>query len=118
MKLKVDYENKKIIMGREFAKRAAVVGSKEYLALQLCRKENQGFEIVRRTIKKAKSKQTYKGLSYVFIEKYIASHPDSDIRMSEYKELRLREECRRTKYANIRKWFLKKYPEAVSGEKI
>ena len=109
--LKIDFQNKQIIMTAKFFSRAQFVDTEEYELLQKCRKENPGFEVVRRTIKKCVGKQSFKGLTYEYMEKYISTHADAGMRMREYQKLRLASECRAVKYSAIRSWFLKTYPE-------
>jgi len=107
VKITVDYENKRIIMSRKFAKLAAIVGSREYSILQACKNEKDGYEVIIKKIKKSRTKESYKGLSYCFIERYIASHKDSGVHLPVYKELRRRG----MKYPYIKRWFLTTYPD-------
>ena len=64
-------------------------------------------------IKRNPDKETYRGLTYAYMERYIETHANADEIMEEYKELRLISEChcKARRYPKIKKWFLKKYPE-------
>ena len=55
----------------------------------------------------------YRGLTYQYMENYIATHANAASIMEEYKELRLQAKCHSIRYANIKKWFLAMYPEVA-----
>ena len=68
------------------------------------------YTIIIREIKKT-PKESYKGLTYAYMEYYITTHENAEARMAEYNEIRLRAECHDMKYGNIKKWFLSAYPK-------
>lgn len=103
--IKINYEEKLIVVSRKFSDKAKIYNSTEYRTLISCRKDNPGFEIVIKTIRKNNQKVTYKGLSYDFIEKYLLEHNDAE----NYAEYKLLKKIHR--YQEVKKWFLKKYPE-------
>ena len=116
--LKVDYENKSLVMDRTFAKSAKIVGSKEYDLLQNARAAYPKYEVTVRSIKRNASKECYKGLTYAFMEDYIMTHENSNDVMkvlNEFAEMRLVSQChsRAFRYPVIKNWFLNKYPEIV-----
>ena len=78
--------------------------------LQRARKDYPDYTPV---IKRNPDKETYKGLTYAYMERYIESHENAVEIMAEYRELRLISEChcKARRYPKIKKWFLKKYPE-------
>ena len=85
----VDFDEKRIILGAAFSEKAKFPGSKEYITLQGVRHDFPDFTVVVRTIKKPTRKESYKGLHYPYMERYIAGHdPDGSIR-KEYDKLRL-----------------------------
>jgi hypothetical protein len=45
------------------------------------------------------------------MERYIASHANSDMRMKEYQEMRFRAECHEVPFSEVKKWFIACYPE-------
>lgn len=67
----------------------------------------------------AKSKESFKGLTYEYMEKYIAAHDDEDKTiMADYEMLRATSDeaesssCRMaSSYGEIKKWFFEKFPE-------
>lgn len=116
--LKVDYENKALVMDRTFAKSAQIVGSNEYRLLQEARASYPNYTVMLRQIKKNSAKECYNGLTYQFMEDYIATHEDPETvidALNEFAELRLISQChsKAFRYPTIKKWFLNKYPEIV-----
>lgn len=114
--LKVDFEKKAIIMDRTFAKNCADTRSEEYAQLQRVRADYPSFTVSTRTCKKNPEKESYKGLTYAYMEHYILTHEDKDSVLEvldEYNELRLIAEChsKSRRYPTIKRWFLAKYPE-------
>lgn len=116
--IKVDFANKRIIMDRAFAKSCADPGSDEYAQLQRVRQDYPNFTVSTRTCKKNENKESYKGLTYAYMEHYIITHEKSERVLEvldEYNELRLIAEChsRSRRYPVIKRWFLAKYPEIM-----
>ena len=111
--LRIDFTKNEIIMSRSFEKCASIAGSEEYRRLQLVRQDYPTFSVVRRSIKKAPTKETYAGLTYTYMEAYIASHDNADTNMKVYGELRLIGACHKVSYPTIKKWFLETYPEVA-----
>lgn len=116
--LRVDFSNKRIIMDRAFAKNSADTRSEEYAHLQRVRQDYPTFTVSTRTCKKNENKESYKGLTYDYMEHYILTHEDKGTvleALDEYNELRLIAEChsRSRRYPVIKRWFLAKYPEIM-----
>jgi len=111
--LRIDFAKSHIVMSRNFEKCASIAGSEEYRRLQAVRQDYPTFSVVRREIKKAPSKETYAGLTYTYMENYIANHDNADEIKKVYDELRLIGACHKVSYPTIKKWFLETYPEIV-----
>lgn len=116
--LKIDFANRTIIMDREFAKNASNTFSAEYQKLQAVRAENPDFTVVRKTIKKNPKKESYKGLTYQYMEDYITMHEPKESRkavLDEFYEKRLISQCHSQafRYPVIKQWFLERYPEIM-----
>lgn len=111
--LKVDCASNNLVMDRTFAKAARIVGSKEYIMLQDARRDYPNFTVVRREIKRNAAKECYRGLTYKYMEEYIASHENAEALRKKYDELRLLAECHSIRYPTIKKWFLNTYPEVA-----
>lgn len=114
--LKIDFANRQIIMDREFAKNASNTFSAEYQKLQAVRAENPDFTVVRKTIRKNPKKETYKGLTYQYMEDYITTHEPRETRkavLDEFENMILISKCHSQafRYPVIKKWFLDRYPE-------
>ena len=108
--IKVNYEERTIIVSRPFAIRAANPKSSEYHQLTDVQITHSEYEIVIRTIKQPKIDR-HKGLTYSYMEYYITTHENAEARMAEYNEIRLRAECHSMKYGHVKKWFLSTYPQ-------
>ena len=111
--LRVDFAKNEIVMSRQFEKCASIAGSEEYRRLQTVRLDYPTFSVVRRSIKKAPTKETYAGLTFAYMENYIASHANAEQIRKVYDELRLIGACHKVSYPTIKKWFLETYPEIV-----
>ena len=111
--LRIDFTKNEIIMSRSFEKCASIAGSEEYRRLQLVRQDYPTFSEVRRSIKKAPTKETYAGLTFAYMENYIATHANAEQIKKVYDELRLIGACHKVSYPTIKKWFLETYPEIV-----
>lgn len=111
--LRFDHNARCIVMDRTFYKNSSNIRFEEYAMLQRARQDYPTYTPVIKHIKRNPDKETYKGLTYAYIERYIESHANADEIMAEYKELRLISEChcKARRYPKIKKWFLKKYPE-------
>lgn len=114
--LKIDFENGKIIMDRTFAQMCQNTRSEEYTQLQSVRRDYPNFAVITRSIKKNPNKESYKGLTYQYMEDYILTHESAetvDAVLNEFAEMRLIAAChsKAFRYPTIKKWFLQKYPE-------
>ena len=103
---------------KKFDKASSRYGSDEYNELQNALAQNAGFKVVVKT-STSKKKETYKGLNYEYMEKYIKAHDEDGSIMEEYKMLRgIGEEAEEAfavslSYHEMKEWFLGKF-EAVA----
>ena len=116
--LKINHENKTIVMDRTFAKFAENTRSEEYAHLQQVRRDYPDYAVTTRTIKRNSEKETYKGLTYEYMEEYILGHESEEKQLEvikEFHELRTISKCHKQglRYPTIKKWFLNKYPEII-----
>ena len=117
-KMKVFYAEGIIEMNTTFAKMTQNPLSDEYALLQKTRMENPTFTVRRRQIKANPKKDTYKGLTYEYMEHYIGTHEPED-KVDEvlayFEELKLISQChgKRLRYPTIKKWFLNRYPDVA-----
>ena len=116
--IKVDFENKVIYMNRIFAKEAANAKSDEYRQLQEVRKDYPDYPVKIRTIKKQPLKESYKGLTYDFMENYILTHPNSIENKAEFDKMITLSKWHSLRYPTIKKWFLHTFPEMRDYDKF
>ena len=111
--LRFDHDARCIVMDRTFYKNSSNIRFEEYSMLQRARQDYPNYTPVIKRIKRNPDKETYRGLTYAYMERYIESHDNAEEIMAEYRELRLISEChcKARRYPKIKKWFLKKYPE-------
>ena len=97
---------------------ARCVGTPEYEKLQSARRDYPGFTVTTSTRKAKTQRETYKGLTYAYMEKYIAAHDDeAQSIMVEYKMYRGISDDPATElpdsysYNEMKIWFLGKFEE-------
>ena len=119
-------ERKMVIeVSKKFAAAASKYGTQEYKDLQEVRRDYPNFKVVTITRKVTTQKDSYKGLTYTYMETYIKAHDDDkNSIMSEYEMLRgiskaaqeaLAEPC---SYNEMKNWFLKKFTEIADFHKM
>ena len=104
-----------IEINKIFAKMAENPFSEEYAALQNLRKDYPVYKVRTREINKNPNKESWKGLTYAYMEDYIRTHSDKAT-MDEFNEKRLISKChsKAFRYPVIKKWFLEKFPEVAN----
>ena len=110
--LKVSHADRTIVMDRTFAKFADNTMSPEYAHLQQVRQDYPTYIVVQRHIKKNAKQEHYLGLTYAYMEDYIASHGSMEDRRT-YDEMKLISKCHSKgfRYPTIKAWFLERFPE-------
>ena len=108
--IKIDHANQQIVLKREFAKKQEDVSSNEYKSLCAVVQMFPGYAITVKEITKNPQKESYKGLTYGYMERYIAVKGTRADRQ-EYDDMRLLAECHSKRFPVIKQWFLDKYPE-------
>lgn len=111
----VNRKMKTLEITKKFDKASSRYGSDEYKELQNALAQNAGFKVVVKS-STSKKKESYKGLTYEYMEKYIKSHDEDGSIMEEYKDLRgISEEAKEAcadslSYHEMKEWFLSTYP--------
>ena len=110
--LKLNHDARTIIMDKTFTKFAADTRSAEYSHLQQVRQDYPLYTVVQRHIRKNTRQEHYHGLTYRYMEDYIATHGSKEDRRI-YDEMRLISQChsRAYRYPTIKAWFLERFPE-------
>ena len=109
--LRIDHKNGKIIMDREFSIKSSTYGTQEYTHLQNARKDYPEYTVERKVIKKNSKKEAFKGLTYEYMEKYMARYNVSEDILQQYKNVRFDVQCHSIRYPYVKKWFLKTFPD-------
>lgn len=103
--MKINFASKTIEITKTFADKASHFGSEEYHALRTATCDLPDFEVAIKVT--AKPRRTYmKGLSYEFMESFIALNDEDGSIMQDFQCLR--QGC---SYAEIKRWFFAKFPE-------
>ena len=113
----INQKTRTIEMSKKFAKSASKYGTEEYNNLQSARRDYPAFKVVTVSRQVTNKKESYKGLTYDYMEKYIMAHDDEEKSiMAEYRDLRgLSDEAMEAlaepfSYHEMKTWFLKQYP--------
>ena len=122
--MKINSRTQVIEMTKKFAKAAVRFGSEEYNQLQQARRDYPNFKVVTVSRKAPTQKDSYKGLTYSYMEAYIMAHDDAQQSiMAEYEMLRgLSDEAKEAQaeacsYLEMKEWFLKKFPAIAEFHK-
>lgn len=108
----LDHKHNRILMSRDFARRYINTEGEEFKHFQTVRMAYPTYTVEVGVIKKNENKESYKGLTYLYMERYIFAHGTKED-MEEYRNMQFLSECHRVKYPAIKKWFLEKYPDVV-----
>lgn len=116
MNITLNHKNNTIVVTKKFYTASTKYGSQAYDDLKSVKEDYPTYKVV---VKKtaAGKKEHYKGLTYNFMKKYIASHDDDNQSiMNEFMILRGTSfeaedlELESSSYDEIKTWFLAKYP--------
>ena len=110
--IRADHANKKIIIGKAFERKQADTDSEEYKKLCEMVQVFPKYKVVVKQIKKNPHREFYRGLTYGYMERYIAIKGSRSDRQ-EYDDMRLLAECHSKRFPVIKQWFLHKYPEVA-----
>ena len=113
--MKINEKKLTIEVTKSFYQKANRVGTPEYHELMEVRRN---FPMYRVVVKQTKSKDSFKGLTYAYMEKYILAHDDKEgSNMAVFNELRGKGDdaegamADSMSYGEIKLWFLDTYPE-------
>ncbi len=123
--LNVNMKNRTIEMTKKFAAASSKFGTEEYKTLQEVRRDYPSYKVVTIARKASKSDSSaFKGLTYEYMEKYIAGHDDEEKSiMLEYMMLRGESEeaeeafAESASYQEIKDWFLDTFPAIAEFHK-
>ncbi len=114
--MKVNMFESTIVLTKKEMSAASRYGSDAYKELQNARRDNPGFQVIVATRKVKTQRETYKGLTYEYMERYIKTHDDENESIwAEYMMYRgtpIRPEDELPEsytYAQMKEWFIGKY---------
>lgn len=120
--MKINFENNTIEMTKAEAKEAGKFNSDKYLELKEIRADFPNFRIVTKSA--PKKRDTYKGLDYDYIEKYLDKYTEKDDeRRAEFDKLRgyengeKKEMAETATYGEVKAWFLNNFSEIETFNK-
>ena len=116
-------KNNTIEMTKKFAAAAKRYGTDAYKQLQEVRRDYPTFRVI---IKSAsgKKRDSFKGLTYAYMEDYIKAHDDDDgSKLAAFNDLRATSETAKAfgaeamSYGEIKAWFFQQYPAFAKFQK-
>ena len=120
--MNINFENNTIEMTKTEAKEAGKYNTEKYLELKAIRSEFPTFRIVTKTT--SKKRDTYKGLTYDYMTRYIKKHDDeNESIMKEFNVMRGYVDGEKNEfvdcatYGEVKAWFLLKFPEIEAYNK-
>ncbi len=107
----INERNNTLVITKKFEKAANKFGSPEYKELKEAKADFPNFKVVVRNTKK--KEETYKGLTYEYMKKYIEKHDVEGKIMDEFKIRtgQTEDSMKKGSYVGVKKWFLSIYPE-------
>ena len=114
--IRIDREARVIEVTKAFDKASSRFGTAAYEAMLKARQDNPGYRVEVKKAPKAKVDH-FRGLTYEFMEKYIASHDNAEVNMATFMDHRAKSDealefgAEALSYGEIKAWFLRTYPE-------
>ena len=113
----VDFINSKIILTKKLYKAATTLNSPEYTTLMQLRRDNPGFAVELREIKKKEGKKSYRNLTYKNMEEYIITlEGEESENLKEFNNVLKLSKVQAGPYAYVKTWFLKRYSDVFKSE--
>lgn len=117
-KMTINESSRTITLSKKEMTAARHFGSDAYAKLQEARRDYPGFAVTTITRKVKTQREAYKGLTYAYMEKYIAAHDDEACTiMAEYRMYRGTSEDPTAQlpdpytYSEMKEWFLGKFED-------
>ena len=122
MKYSMGYEvllvEKKIVMTKDFARKAAILGTEEYARYMQLRSQYPTFTPARYTIEQKTTRETYGKLSYESMAILITEwFPGNEEALAEYESIKRKAKAYAGSYGYVKHWFLEKYQEQYLAHK-
>lgn len=110
--VRIDHEERTIVITKKYAKAASVYNSTAYKELKKIKSDNSNYQVIVREVSKKTSVSSR--LTLRTMENYIKMHDDDGKIMEEFKSKRdekAGENLEKTTFFEIKKWFFATYPE-------
>ena len=122
MKYSMGYEvllvEKKIVMTKDFARKAAIVGTEEHARYMQLRGQYPTSTAARYTIEQKADRESYGKLSYNNMAILIAEwFPGNQDALDEYESVKRQAKAYAGSYGFVKHWFLEKYQEKYLSHK-
>ncbi len=99
-----------VLVTKEFAKNAKIYGTSEYKLWKEIRRENEGVEMVTKTIKKNPNKKNdTKNMTYEHMAIYIREQKDAEVLMVEFKKQIALSKVQTNPYRCVLAWFMQTF---------
>lgn len=112
----INDKNRTIVITKKFAATAKRYGTDEYKSLQEVRRDYPNYRVEVKTV--SKKSDSFKGLTYAYMENYIRNHDKHEEMLKEFfilcgktEEGEPQEFVAAASYGEIKKWFLASYKE-------
>ena len=106
---RVDFAKNAIVITRDFARRASIVGTPEFKRLSELCSAYPSLTIITRTARKGASKNSTKGLTMAFMENFFTYRRPDDVEF--YKSQVEISKTFKSPYMYLRKWFVEHYSD-------
>lgn len=112
-KYRVNHSDKTVTVSPKFMKDAGILDTPEYKTMLRIREDNPSYEIVCEGNKQATKKNSYRNLTIDNMEIFIRNSQDDPrdlkARLDEFNTVKELAKSQASKYAYIKKWFLRTY---------
>ena len=105
----INHKEHKIVLTKKFAKIQSDADSPAFERVCKVCSAFPTYEVVVREIRKKEGKESYKGLTYRYMERYIRQLGTNADR-EKYQEMRLLAQCHSIRFPVIKNWFLERFP--------
>ena len=122
MRYSMGYEvllvEKKIVMTKDFARKAAIIGTEEYTRYMQLRNAYPTFTLGRYTIEQNTTREKYDKLTYASMAILIAEwFPSSNDEMDEFERIKREAKAYSGSYGIVKRWFLENYKDRYMARK-
>lgn len=112
MNYTIDHAEGKIILTKEFNKRAGILGTPEYKAMMKLRKDFPSYTSELKTISRNPHKRAYAKLTYDRMRQFISEQAvNPSYELAEFEVEKKKSHLSSSAYVYMKKWFLTRYPE-------